>query len=240
MANLSICTSWDDGAPEDERLVELLSRYNIPAMLFIPASNGESAVIGSSQIRSLSAVAEIGSHTYHHLRLNTMSLDDALREAREGRAYLEDVLGREVPHFCFPGGTYTGGLMRSLPEHFASARTAVIMSLQERPASFRVDPTINLRRRSFASLAKHTFLRAPMRLRPALLQAAREGGQWRTLVQLFLEYGLGHSKNRRVLHLWGHSWEIKREGAWKELDDLFRLLSDYSELFTDYSATFGI
>ncbi len=60
---------------------------------------------------------DIGSHTRTHARLPDLSLDAAREEIAGSRQELEQALGCEVRHFCYPYGRYT-------PEHAALAREA--------------------------------------------------------------------------------------------------------------------
>lgn len=60
---------------------------------------------------------DIGSHTRTHARLPDLSLDAAREEIAGSRRDLEQALGCEVRHFCYPYGRYT-------PEHAALAREA--------------------------------------------------------------------------------------------------------------------
>jgi peptidoglycan-N-acetylglucosamine deacetylase len=52
--------------------------------------------------RSLAERFEIGAHTRLHLRLPTLSLAAARQEIVDGKAELEDFIGREVRSFCYP------------------------------------------------------------------------------------------------------------------------------------------
>jgi peptidoglycan/xylan/chitin deacetylase (PgdA/CDA1 family) len=60
---------------------------------------------------------DIGSHTRTHARLPDLDLDVARDEIARSRQELEQALGCEVRHFCYPYGRYT-------PEHAALAREA--------------------------------------------------------------------------------------------------------------------
>ena len=89
---IRINTSWDDGAVEDLKLVELLAKYSIQSTLYIPIKNQERAVITKEQIKDLSKIpnVEIGSHTYNHIYLTTVPYDISLQEVKKGREALEE------------------------------------------------------------------------------------------------------------------------------------------------------
>ena len=103
MEKIEISTSWDDGAIQDLKLGELLSKFKIISTLYIPIKNRERAVITKEQIRELSKIPyiEIGSHTYNHVYLTTVPYDVSLEEVKKGREALEDILGYSIPKFCY-------------------------------------------------------------------------------------------------------------------------------------------
>ncbi len=50
---LFISFSWDDGAVEDLKLMELSQKYDIPGIFFIPCTNPERAVLTEENIRTI-------------------------------------------------------------------------------------------------------------------------------------------------------------------------------------------
>ena len=60
---------------------------------------------------------EVGSHTRHHTDLTKVSPIEALEEIRGSKAELQDKLGCEVRHFCYPYGWYD-------PDHQNMARNS--------------------------------------------------------------------------------------------------------------------
>lgn len=58
------------------------------------------------QLRRLAAspLVTIGAHSVRHIRLPRLSVAEAQREMADGRAWLEDILQREVGHFAYPFG----------------------------------------------------------------------------------------------------------------------------------------
>src|SRR5450759_2035031 len=120
-----ISFSWDDGAIEDLKLMDLSLKYSIPGIFFIPATNMERGVMPDENIKTLSKNNfEIGAHTYSHLYLTKLEFKKADEELLSGKDFLEQLLGREIPHFCFPGGKYNPELVEASKKYFKSARTA--------------------------------------------------------------------------------------------------------------------
>ena len=105
MKELYLTTSWDDGDPLDTKLGELLAKHNIKATFYIPCSNQEgSKVLSNSALQSLAREFEIGSHTLDHVPLDGNDIHEIRRQVTEGKAKLQDSLGKEVKGFCYPGG----------------------------------------------------------------------------------------------------------------------------------------
>lgn len=55
----------------------------------------------------LAAGMDVGSHTQTHANLNELSDDDARIQIAQSKANLEQALGCEVRHFCYPYGYYS-------------------------------------------------------------------------------------------------------------------------------------
>lgn len=55
----------------------------------------------------LAAGMDVGSHTQTHANLNDLSDDDAHVQVTQSKATLEQALGYEVRHFCYPYGHYS-------------------------------------------------------------------------------------------------------------------------------------
>jgi peptidoglycan/xylan/chitin deacetylase (PgdA/CDA1 family) len=60
---------------------------------------------------------DVGSHTQNHVKLTELPDDQAQTQITQSRVELEQAIGCEVHHFCYPYGWYR-------PEHAAMARTA--------------------------------------------------------------------------------------------------------------------
>ena len=103
-----------------EALPELAAR-RLPSTMFVisgalgksfgPAGHSEK-VMTTAQLRSLPQdLVSIGSHTVSHPYLPELAPDDARRELRDSRAFLEELLQRAVPTFSFPFGGFSPALV---------------------------------------------------------------------------------------------------------------------------------
>jgi len=233
MVNLAF--SWDDGASEDMKMLDLSLRYHIPGIFFIPATNDERNVISSTDIQTLAkADFEIGAHTYSHLYLTELSIENAEEEIVNGKDYLEQIVGRSIYHFCFPGGRYNFDLVRISKKYFISARTADTGAIVKY-GSFLIKPTIHFYNRGIASLI-YNGLKNKSQIFRLSLKHIFSSDYYRMVVNILED--LGKSKNPFNVIIWGHSWEIEKFGLWKNLEVMFKFLSDndririikYSEL----------
>ena len=99
--------SIDDGHPSDLRMAELLGKHGLKGTFFIPLENREGLpVMSASQIRGIGREFEVGSHTYDHCYLNSVSELEATYQVNEGKKRLQEALGQKVEGFCYPGGKY--------------------------------------------------------------------------------------------------------------------------------------
>ena len=76
---------------------------------------GEGRRIARSQVVELAQAAddiELGAHTVTHPHLDEISNGDARREIIECRAQLEELIGRAVPSFAYPHGSYSANVRR--------------------------------------------------------------------------------------------------------------------------------
>ena len=216
---VNITFSWDDGAIEDMKLLDLSLKYSIPGIFFIPATNPERSVISKEDIKSIAINNfEIGAHTFSHAYLTKIPLEKAEEEMAIGKAYLEQFLGKEVSHFCFPGGKFNPKLVEVSRQYFKSARTADTGSISH-DNSFLIKPTFHFYNRGKKSLIfngiKNSF--------PISLLAIKNilSSDYFEIIKKIIE-DLSNSNDIAYVMIWGHSWEIEKYELWGKLEDLFQ------------------
>jgi peptidoglycan/xylan/chitin deacetylase (PgdA/CDA1 family) len=68
----------------------------------------------------------IGSHTVNHPKLAEVSPQRRRRELADSKASLENLLGEEVRHLCYPFGSFNLGVLRAAEETgYVSATTCL-------------------------------------------------------------------------------------------------------------------
>ena len=224
-----ITTSWDDGHPLDLYLAEKLSKYGIKGTFFIPVQNPERPVMKISEIRNLREMGmEIGAHTVTHCVLPGHSEDKIKAELEEGKKFLEDILGEEIYGFCYPKGKFSKKVKQLVQKSgYRYARTTISFCIDINdpylmPTSFQLFPHSRI-----------THIRHALKefnycgLKRWLLKWKAEIDLL-SLTHLILKDIL---KEGGVFHLWGHSWEIQKMELWHKLDDILRILIEYSDYF---------
>jgi len=193
-----IKTSWDDGSKEDLRLIELLKKYNLPAIFYIP----NTTELGGKEIFDLSKDFEIGGHTITHPMDLKLLSDKELRNEIEGnRNWLESIIGKRVKSFCYPRGRFDERTVKLLDElDFTSARTTLVGNTFVPVDSFRIKTSAHV----------YPFRRE------------YSGDHWLDFVKkMFLM-----AKDNGYFHLWGHSWEIEKHNLWGGLEEIFKFIKD--------------
>ena len=110
MKTAVLTTSWDDGHRCDVKLARMLKEHGLKATFYVAPENQEFAkqdLLSLPEIRELSQDFEIGAHSMTHRRLPTIPEQEAATEIIESKEVLEQIIGKEIEVFCYPGGAYT-------------------------------------------------------------------------------------------------------------------------------------
>lgn len=218
--SMVLTTSWDDGHPLDERVAELLTKYNLAGTFYIPFENSR-RVMTSSAIRSLADRFEVGAHTVHHVDLTEVSSEMAEAEIFQSKSKLEDLTGRPCEAFCFPKGHFRANHVRMVQRAgYRCARTVELLSVGfPRLVSgvHLIPTTVQATPHSLLAYCRNSVKRSAFRNLARFALYARTAN-WleisRRLLRLVAVQG-------GVFHLWGHSWEIEENQQWQQLEEVF-------------------
>jgi len=113
----TITFSYDDGVTQDQRLVDLLNKYDLKGTFNLNSALGGKCSLNNYQGVSYTharfqpeefprvyAGHEVAVHTLTHPHLNKLSDDDIIREVEQDRLALSDVMGYEVVGMAYPYG----------------------------------------------------------------------------------------------------------------------------------------
>jgi peptidoglycan/xylan/chitin deacetylase (PgdA/CDA1 family) len=190
-----ILTSWDDYCQENWRLAELLAKYKIPAIFFIECDKIEKV----AQIKKLAEKGfEIGGHTFTHPPDLKQIDDGALnREIAESKAMLEYLVldKKPIKWFAYPRGRFD-----------EKVKNCVITAYY----CFARTTEIGYGGSAYEKKGFHCFQR-------------REYGGTDWLE--YIENMIALSGKNVEIHIWGHAWEIEKNGEWEKLEKLFIKIS---------------
>lgn len=228
---MKIAFSWDDGAPEDLRLMELHRKNEIPGMFFVPTENREGRnVLTREQIKeSASEFVSFGGHTEHHTYLTSIPKSEVEQEIKANKEYLEDILGFPIRHFCLPGGNYDQEILDIVIRQFETCRTADTMAFASE--NRLLCPAFHFYPRGLKSIVGNSIRHSNYLYGfKALLNARKD---YFSMLRLLTDEAVRN--NEEQLIIWGHSWEVEELNLWKELDDYMRYVKEhYGHLIVSY------
>lgn len=224
-----VTTSWDDGHPLDLRVAERLAAYGVKGTFYIPVDYPLIPRMSRCEIQQLRRMGmEIGSHTQTHPRIHRLDAAQVLRELRDSKAYLEDLLGEEIHSFCYPEGKFAAHQMRLVDEAgYKLARTTVGFrtSLEFEPHLMPV--SVQFWPHSRHTLVRHALLQGNLRGLSDWLRLWHAEHDPARLANAMLGRILADGG---VLHIWGHSWEIEQKDLWSLLEGILARIRACSEL----------
>lgn len=220
--------SVDDGHPIDHKSAELLNKYGLKATFYIPKINLERKVMEESDIKIIADSFEIGAHTYSHKPLWEIPENEMKKEVRNGKNWLEQLLGREITAFCYPRGKFNASIINAVRDSgFRGARTCMY-NLNDFPKNpFLWGLSTHAHSHSKAIQIRHAILERNFKGLMDFFLIQKGSVDWVNQFKFAVEHV---AENGGVAHLYLHSWEIEESNDWKRLEDLFRYLSEKREL----------
>jgi len=193
--DIIITTSWDDFSEYDEKLLELLNEYHIPATFYIPykeITKPKSLALAKQILKS----HDIGSHTVNHPQdLKKVTDDELVDEVAGSKKLLEDILGTKINSFCYPRGRYNKRVIKAVKEvGYLSARTVEVGNTNIVCNPYEIKTTVH----AYSGRKEYG-----------------EYGSWCDYALHMLDIVLACGG---YFHLWGHSAEIEKHSDWTNLN----------------------
>jgi peptidoglycan/xylan/chitin deacetylase (PgdA/CDA1 family) len=113
-----VVLSFDDGYDDNGFAFEELRRRGMRGVFFVVTSAlGTPGRLSREQVKAMAdAGMEIGSHSVTHVDLRGLRRKRQREEAQGSKQALEELLGRPVVSFCYPGGASSGSTSSVLEE----------------------------------------------------------------------------------------------------------------------------
>lgn len=215
----AVTFSYDDAVTQDQRLIEILNRYDLKATF-----NLNSELLGKpgSLIRENVTVAhvkpraeeiekiyrghEVAAHTLTHPLLTSLSDEEVIRQVEEDRNNLSQIVGYEVVGMAYPCGGINNDdrVAQIIRENTGIKYSRTITSTKSfEPQSnlYRFNPTIH-HSEAFAD----SF----------------------GIVKEFIEM---NPDTPKILYIWGHSYEFDIDNSWAKFEELCKLISGRDDIF---------
>jgi len=195
---MQIITSWDDGTRDDLRIAELLRKYQLQGIFFLPNIGLQLTL---DEICTLAKDFEIGGHTVSHpedmKKLGSKSLSD---EVELNKKWLEDIINKKLEWFCYPSGRYNEKTIEAVKKAgYKYARTTLVGNIDKPDNLYRIKTTVHVK------------------------TDRKEYNKKKWLNYAIQMYKMAESKNG-YYHLWGHSLEISEQNLWEDLEKLLRYI----------------
>ena len=214
-----VTTSWDDGHQLDARLAAELAEHGFAGTFYVAPRSAEippGRRLSPAALQDLAGRFEIGSHTLTHPRLTRLPRPAAAREISQGKAAVQDIIGREVTSFCYPYGAYRD-------EHVAAVRAAGFRVARTIRRFCTGPPADPLQLATTTHAARYLADGWPVvRAGPTLAAGWAAWRDWDVLSRQLFQQARARGG---VYHLWGHSWEIEAHRDWGRLRALLRYIA---------------
>ncbi len=212
--------SFDDGDPRDLDIARLLKKFELPATFYVPITNVENRrTLTPDQIVQLSEMGfEIGAHGYHHHFLDRIAAADVYEEIKSGKERLEQILGKEISCFCYPGGKAPSAAVdavRRLGFEYARTVRECRFSVQDPLLAPTTNPIGKHCRRHYV---KEALLSLDLRYLAFFFKHMLWKRNWYDYSLANLDYALATGG---IWHIWGHAFEIDDQHEWKNLEKIF-------------------
>ena len=215
-----VTLSFDDGDPRDLDIARLLKKYELPATFYVPITNVENRpTLAPAQIVQLSEMGfEIGAHGYHHHYLDRIPPSEVYEEIKKGKERLEQILGRAVTCFCYPGGKTPSVAVDAVHRlGFEYARTVRECGFAVRDPLLA--PTTNpIGRHCRRHYIKEALLSRDLNYILFFFKHRLWAMNWRDYSLANLDYAVAIGG---IWHLWGHAFEIDAQNEWENLESVF-------------------
>jgi peptidoglycan/xylan/chitin deacetylase (PgdA/CDA1 family) len=208
-------TSWDDGAPSDARIADLLTDLGLLGTFYASTGPGGHRSIDDAGLARIGSLHELGNHGRSHTPFTALSDDAIEAELAWGMTELEP-FGRVARVVAPPRGKLDARVISFLVGQGYAIRTAPILGPRTTRRAGLLEPSFMFYPHDWQALFRNTARRATIPAVPLLLAWLR-GGDFRDIA---LRLVRAAAARLGYVHLWGHSADVERFGLWEVLHDV--------------------
>src|SRR3989344_2570950 len=229
---MKFTTSWDDGYKDDLRLAALLEKHGMTGTFYVcPVTQHTQVMMTPGEIKDLSSRHEIGAHSMTHPKLSKISPEQARKEIRDSKVWVEQVTGKPCTMFCYPYGDCNDAVASIVRgEGYRGARTvqkyafrgsdAFLLPTSIHLYPFPVRPVLHRRALSPVKEA----LPVARELRISMIQL-RGWLPWAKAL-----FQKAYDRKEPWFHLWGHSAEVAKYNMWNRLDSFLAHVQSFPDI----------
>jgi peptidoglycan/xylan/chitin deacetylase (PgdA/CDA1 family) len=218
--NKALILSYDDGAKQDRKLVELMNKYQLIGTFHLNSNklstNNYFDYLNKEEIKDLYKGHEVSVHSANHPNLSDISKIDVIYEILEDRKELERLMGYPVRGMAYPFGNTNDEVVATIKGlGIEYARTVDNTYNFKIPENFlKWHPTM------------HQFCKAYWEHNQPE-KDKKEIALFYKTIDAFLQ-----TKELAVMDIWGHSWEMGTDKKkWDETEKFFKLLANNQAIY---------
>ena len=219
--NKAITFSFDDGAFQDIKVVEILNKYGLKATFNLNSAylgtlgsceyNGHTVSrdkVSAHRVREIYKNHEVAAHTIAHPDLTKLSEDDIAYQVEADRKLLSELCGYEVRGMAYPGG---GVNHNDFVVDVVKRRTHIEYArVYDSSYNFDLQPD-NL-----------------LRFKPTVYYL--EADKMFSLAEQFLAL---KADKPQLFYIWGHTYELDfgDDITWERFEEFCKLVSHHDDIF---------
>lgn len=216
----AVTFSYDDGATQDFKLVNLLNKYGLKATFNLNTNklgNGYIYVSENSYVASYKILPEhvktvyegheVAVHTLDHINLTQQTEEEVIRQVEDDRKSLSELMGYEVVGMAYPcGGVNNDDRVAEIIKNNTGVKycrtTTNTDSFDLQDNLYRFNPNVC-----------HII-------------------QFERLMEMGKKFVDLKPDKPQIYYVWGHSFEFDFEpDYWDKMEEFCRLISGYDDIF---------
>ena len=213
----AVTFSYDDGVVQDIRLIELLNKYELKCTFNLNSEllgkkgmldvNGQRVAhykVAAEDVREIYEGHEVAVHTLTHPNLLKLDEEEIIRQIEQDRINLEKLVGYDIVGMAYPGGGNDDRVAEIIKNKTKIRYSRVVEGIK----SFELQDNL-------------------YRFRPSMDHLA----DFERITKRINEFINLKPDKPQILYIWGHSYELDAGDGWSKIEEIFKLISGYDNIF---------